>query len=101
MDEENVRNLKGKGFFIWLTAEAQTIVDRLNGDGKTREQRPPLAGKDPDEETRSLLKAREPLYARIADCRVDTSDRSIEEVAAEVFRILEERSEANFGNKEG
>ena len=84
-----------KGFLIWLTAEAQTIVDRLNGDGKSFEQRPPLAGKDPDEETRSLLKAREPLYAKIADCRVDTSDRSIEEMAAEVLRILGERPERN------
>jgi len=47
-----------------------------------------VAGKDPDEETKSLLKAREPLYAKIADCRVDTSELSIEEVAAEVLRIL-------------
>ena len=48
LDEENVRNLKPKGFFIWLTADAQLIVGRLNGDGKSFEQRPPLAGKDPD-----------------------------------------------------
>jgi len=88
LDEENVRNLKPKGFFVYLTAEAETIVDRLKGDGKTLEQRPSLAGKDPDEETKSLLKAREPLYAKIADCRVDTSELSIEEVAAEVLRIL-------------
>jgi shikimate kinase len=99
LDEENVRNLKPKGFLIWLTAGAQTIVGRLNGDGKSFEQRPPLAGKDPDEETRSLLKAREPLYAKIADCRVDTSDLSIEEAAAEVFRILGERTEANPGKR--
>ncbi len=95
LDEENVRKIKSKGFLIWLTADAQTIVGRLNGDGKSFEQRPPLAGKDPDEETRSLLKAREPLYAKIADCRVDTSDRSIEEMAAEVLRILGERPERN------
>jgi len=93
LDEENVRNLKPKGFFVFLTAEAQTIVDRLKGDGKTLEQRPSLAGKDPDEETKSLLKAREPLYAKIADCRVDTSELSIEQVAAEVLRILGETPE--------
>lgn len=97
LDEQNVRTLKEKGFFIWLTAEAPTILKRLSGDGKTREQRPSLEGRDLNEETRSLLKAREPLYARIADCRVDTSERSIEEVAAEVFRILAGRSEAHFG----
>lgn len=99
LDEENVRNLKPKGFFVWLTAEAEKILKRLNGDGKTLEQRPSLAGKDPDEETKSLLKAREPLYAKIADCRVDTSDLSIEEVAAEVLRILLGRAEANPGKR--
>jgi shikimate kinase len=99
LDEENVRNLKDKGFFIWLAAEAQTIADRLSGDGKTLEQRPSLAGKDLNEETRSLLKTREPLYGRIADCRVDTSDLSIEEVAAEVLGILLGRLEANPGKR--
>ena len=99
LEEENVRSLKPKGFFIWLTADAQRIVGRLNGDGKSFEQRPPLAGKNPDEETRFLLKTREPLYAKIADCRVDTSNLSIEEAAAEVFRILGEITEANPGKR--
>ena len=97
LEGENVRNLKDKALFIWLTADAQTIVYRLNGDGKTREQRPSLTGKDPDEEIRFLLKEREPFYAKVANCRVDTSDRSIEEVAKEVFRILCERAQENPG----
>jgi shikimate kinase len=103
LDEENVRNLKERGVFIWLEAEAQTIAERLNGDGKTGEQRPSLTGKDPDEEIRALLKTREPLYAKIADCRVDTSDRNVEEVAAEIFRILCERAQADFegGKRDG
>ena len=100
LDDENVRKLKDKGFFIWLTAEAQTILERLRRDGETFAQRPPLAGKDPDEETRPLLKAREPLYAKIADCRVDTSDRTIEEIAAEVIRILGGEAESGVREKE-
>lgn len=97
LDEENVRILKGKGLFIWLMAEAQTIAGRLNGDGKTPEQRPSLTGKDPAEEIKSLLKEREPFYAKIADCRVDTSDRNIREVVAEVVRILGEGVQAYPG----
>jgi shikimate kinase len=54
LDEQNVRKLKEKGFFIWLTAGAPTILKRLSGDGKTPEQRPSLEGKDLNEETRSL-----------------------------------------------
>ena len=95
LDEENVRNLRANGFFIWLTAEAETILARLRNDGQTPGQRPSLTGQDPDEETRSLLKTREPLYAKVADCRVETSDRTVEEVAAEVLRILAEMPEIN------
>ena len=86
-----------RGLFIWLTAEAQTIAKRLSGDGQTREQRPSLTGKDPDEEIRSLLKIREPFYAKIADYRIETSDRSVEEVAAEVLRFLGERAQKHSG----
>jgi shikimate kinase len=95
MEEENVRNLRERGLFIWLTAGAETIAGRLNRDAGNREQRPSLTGKDPDEEIKSLLKAREPFYAKIADCRIDTSERSIAEVAAEVLRFLDKGAKAD------
>jgi shikimate kinase len=97
LDEENVRNLKERGIFVWLSAEAQTIAKRLNGDRKTGEQRPSLTGKDPGEEIRSLLRARAPFYARIANCRIDTTDRSVDEVATEVLRFLGDKVPADPG----
>jgi len=93
LEEENVRNLRTKGFFIWLTAETRALQERMIGDGKSHDQRPSLSGRDMFEETKSLLKIREPLYARIADCRVDTSDRNTEEIAEEIVRILRKTAE--------
>jgi shikimate kinase len=88
--EENIRHLKGKGLFIWLKADAETIVKRISGDGKSLGQRPPFSGKDLKEETDSLLATRESIYESVADRTVDTSGRSIERVAEEVERIISE-----------
>jgi shikimate kinase len=88
LDGENIRSLRLKGFFVWLTAEARAIRKRMIGDEKTLEQRPPLSGEGLEGEIQSLLKERDPLYAKIADCRIDTTNRSIERIAEEIFRIL-------------
>jgi shikimate kinase len=88
LDGENMRSLRLKGFFVWLTAEARAIRKRMIGDEKSFEQRPPLSGESLEEEIRSLLKKREPLYMKIADCRIDTTNRSIEGVTEEILRII-------------
>jgi shikimate kinase len=88
--EENLRHLKGKGFFIWLKADAETIVKRMADDRKSLAQRPPFSGENLKEETDSSLPSRESIYQRIADRIVDTSGRSIERVAEEVGRIIGE-----------
>ena len=93
LERENVRNLSRSGFFVWLTADARTIEERLSGDGKNPDQRPPLSGVAPDEETESLLKIREPFYAKISDLRVDTSDRKTEEITEEILAALQGTAE--------
>jgi shikimate kinase len=93
LEEENVGNLQTKGFFIWLTANVHAIRERMIGDGKSPDQRPPLSGADGPEETQALLRIREPLYAKIADCRVDTSNRNVEEVAEVILGIVGKTAE--------
>jgi shikimate kinase len=95
LDEENVGNLKLRGFFVWLTADIRTILRRMIGDGKSLEQRPSLFGDTVIEETRSLLKSREPFYAKVADLKIDTSDRDTEEIAEEICGILQGTAELN------
>lgn len=88
--EENIRHLERNGFFIWLKADAETIVKRMAHDGISLAQRPPFSGKDLKEETDSLLASREPIYGKIADRVVDTTERSIQRIAEEVERIIGE-----------
>jgi shikimate kinase len=92
MNPANLELLKGKGLFIWLTADAATIVERMEKDGATHEQRPPLKNEDPLSETAALLKEREPVYRVISDLIVDTAGRSVEEITEEIIKLVREKS---------
>jgi shikimate kinase len=80
----NVEALKGKGCFVWLQAEEETLRRRMKGDGASTEQRPPLMipGKEDEKE---LLARRNPVYRALADLVIDTTGRSIDEVAREIL----------------
>ena len=87
MEPGNVEALKGKGYFIWLQAEEGTLRRRMKGDGTSPEQRPPLAitGKGDEKE---LLAKRSPVYRALADLIIDTTGRSIDEVAEEILAAI-------------
>ena len=84
LDDRNVARLKGNGLFVWLVADAATIVRRLEKDPAGGANRPSLSGKPVAQEVQEILAEREPLYRRIADLVVDTTSRTAEEVAAAI-----------------
>lgn len=81
---ENVAALKTNGTFYWLTAEADTIKDRIKHD----ENRPSITGaKSFIEEVEEVLEARQPLYEAAADYVIPTDGRTLSEIAAEIVDI--------------
>ena len=83
--EENVERLKENGFLFWLTAGKETILERI----RRGNDRPSLTGKKSFlEEVEEVLKVREPLYRSAADRVVQTEGKQIEEVGAEIIRVL-------------
>ena len=90
MDTVNLEALREKGFFIWLVADAKTVIGRMEKDAITVEQRPPLTNADPIAETAALLKEREPVYRLLADYIVDTTDRTVEAVVDEIMKRIAE-----------
>jgi shikimate kinase len=80
-----VKELKRNGFFLWMTADAVTIEGRLKNDRASNAQRPPLSGTDTGAEIEILLREREPVYRLVADRVIDTTRRSVDEVAAEIM----------------
>ncbi|MDO9528033.1 MAG: shikimate kinase [Syntrophales bacterium] len=84
MDEENLNVLRKKGVFIWLTADVRTIIERMEKDKISDEQRPSLSKDDLYKETANMLEMRMPVYRQLADFTVDTSEKDIDVVADEV-----------------
>jgi shikimate kinase len=89
MDEGNLKILRKRGVFIWLTADVRTIIERMEQDKISHGQRRPSLSKDDlYRETVNMLELRMPVYSDLADFTVDTSEKDIDEVAGEICRIL-------------
>ena len=90
LDEGNVENLKKEGVIVLLEATTQTILERMQYDKRTEQQRPSLTGKDPYEEIEEVLESRMPVYQRVMDFAVDTTSKSIDQVVDEIVQKLGE-----------
>jgi shikimate kinase len=79
--------LRAAGCIVWLTADVETLWQRLQSDGSTAERRPALTvgGR---EEIAQIMRIREPLYRQCADYVVDTAGRSVHDIVAEIVRWL-------------
>ena len=82
---DNVEHLKTNGVIFWLTADIQTIVNRIGGDT----QRPSLTGsKSFVEEIEDVLRERRPKYQAAADHTVSTDDLLPTQVAQAIVAQL-------------
>jgi shikimate kinase len=81
---ENIEILKRLGPIVWLDGDEQALFARAS----RRTDRPLLQTRRPREAFSRIFRARRPLYARIADIRVDTSMLTEEEVAVAILTKL-------------
>jgi shikimate kinase len=88
LDPENVRLLKRRGQLIWLDADAQTVIARIQADTDSEQRRPSLTGREPADETGAVMAARAPFYREAADLCVDTSGKSLDEIVDEICSEL-------------
>lgn len=79
-DPTNFALLKSRAHTIWLRAKPEDHWNRVVAQG---DQRPMAENPHAFEELRALLAARQKLYAR-ADRTIDTSERTIKQVVAEI-----------------
>jgi shikimate kinase len=82
--KENVEILKSQAAIVWLDADEETLFARAS----RKQNRPLLQTKDPRKTFSQILGARRPLYANIANIRVDTSVLTDEEVAVAILAKL-------------
>ena len=82
---ENVALLRGLGTLVNLTADLETLFERV----ARRNTRPLLRSDDPRATLCELLRVREPLYRAAADFEIDTSALTHEEVASAIVSRLQ------------
>ena len=92
MDQDNAASLGSKGVLVLLMADTDTMIQRIQGDEMSSQQRPKLLVGDIYEETESLLKERMPVYEEVADFSVDTSNLAIDEVVERIVRDFQVES---------
>jgi shikimate kinase len=82
--KENVEILKSQTVIVWLDGDEETLFTRA-----AREQnRPLLKTKNPRKAFSRILCARKPVYAKIADIRVNISELTDEEAAVAILAKL-------------
>jgi shikimate kinase len=88
MDAENRNILKQSGLCVWLTADVNTILQRMQTDQASDATRPPLSRDGLERETVEILRERTPIYQGLADFSVDTSGKKIDAVVDEICNVL-------------
>ncbi len=90
LDEQNRKLMKTNGICVWLTADANIIVDRLEKDDNTINSRPPLSDLGLIQETKHVLKKRTPLYQVTQHLTIDTGVCSLDESVRIIDRSLKD-----------
>lgn len=85
---ENRTCIATTGTCIWLDADANTIAARLHQDETTAERRPALTALPGLQEIERLLDERRPIYEQTSRHRIETTDRSIDQVVDEILALL-------------
>lgn len=83
--EENRALLKALGTVVFLTAEKETILLRVQADGS----RPMLNGSDLSARVDALMTARKSLYEDAAQLQISTDGKEIGQIAEEIKKAVE------------
>jgi len=91
VDPDNIVNLERNGFIIWLKADQDVLLKRMNGDSRTFASRPTLTGKGTIEELEEMISFRNPFYDKAAMIQCDTSTLDVEAVVENILAVLKEK----------
>lgn len=83
-NNENIKHLKNNGILFYLYAPVDELFNRLTSEMSNR---PMLFTANPQEKLSELLKRREPFYLK-ADFKIDTTNKTLEEVANSILFLL-------------
>ena len=80
--------IQQKGPAIWLQADVETTLKRIQKDQATAASRPALTNLDFRQEVVTLLNQREPIYRSLSDIRIDTDNATPEQIVEDILPQL-------------
>ncbi|QDT25787.1 Shikimate kinase [Gimesia panareensis] len=90
LNAETRQEMQQAGPVIWLKADAEALAQRINSDATTGSRRPALTASSSQlEEIRTLLAQRAPLYRDAATLTIETADKTVSEIVAEIIAALD------------
>ncbi len=92
LDPDNVKALRRNGFVIWLKADQQALLKRIQRDQSSSTRRPTLTGKGTLEEIEETISEREPFYEKASKIQIDTSKLHVEEVVERILIIIKDKA---------
>lgn len=93
---DNIRLMRGSGVVIWLRANVETILHRMQEDPETRTLRPALTSLSVSDEIRETLARRTPLYSNASHIVIDTDEASVETITQMLIDQLRSRYAGKF-----
>lgn len=91
LDADNVKVLKRNGLIIWLKADPQTLLKRIQKDQGSSTRRPTLTGKGTLEEIEQTISERKPFYEKASEIQIDTSKLDAEAVVERILAIVNDK----------
>jgi len=88
LDTDNVNALKRDGLVIWLKADQQTLLKRIQKDQGSSTRRPTLTGKGTLEEIEETISERGPFYEKASEIQIDTSAMDVEAVVEDILTVF-------------
>jgi len=88
LDTDNVNALKRDGLIIWLKADQQTLLKRIQKDQGSSTRRPTLTGKGTLEEIEETISERGPFYEKASEIQIDTSALDVEAVVEDILTVF-------------
>lgn len=83
----NRRLLAQFGFVVWLQADPDELIRRLETDAQAVATRPPLTAAGTLAEVAAVLHERQPLYAEAANAIIATLNRTPDEIADQILQV--------------
>ena len=87
--------IRARGPVIWLQADAETTLKRIQKDQSAGSVRPALTDLDFQQEIITLLKHRKPVYQKVSHIQIDTVDKTPEKIVTLILQTLDDYDQEN------